>query len=201
MYGLLRRQRPIARVTTPAGDPAWLVTGFEEARQIYGDGHRFRRSHHAPEASRLSNAVVLKGPISSSESKGHKHDRTRRMLMPAFSAPRMRRLSDRIQELTEGLLDDMEAARKARPDEPVDLHDLLAFPLPVQVICELLGVPAEDRDYFRDWSQRMGSKPEGIPEGWNRGLQARHTAWIRDGWRDSLRFSILEEEWHAENAE
>ncbi|MER5668878.1 hypothetical protein [Streptomyces mirabilis] len=64
------------------------------------------------------------------------------MLVPAFSAPRMRRLSDRIQGLSEALLEDTEAARKARPDEPVDLHDLLAFPLPVLVICELLGVPA-----------------------------------------------------------
>ncbi|WP_240436390.1 cytochrome P450 [Streptomyces sporangiiformans] len=158
MYGLLRQNGPIARVTTPAGDPAWLVTGFEEARQIYGDGRRFRRSHHAPEqASRISNAALLKGPSSTPESEGHEHDRMRRMLVPAFSAPRMRRLSDRIQELTEGLLDDMEAAHKDRPDEPVDLHDLLAFPLPVLVICELLGVPAEDRDHFREWSQRMGS--------------------------------------------
>jgi pentalenolactone synthase len=76
----------------------------------------------------------------------------RRMLAPAFSAPRMRALGDRIAELTDRCLDDMEAAREAGP---VDLTDFLAFPLPVLVICELLGVPYADREHFRGLSERI----------------------------------------------
>lgn len=158
MYGELHSKGPVSRVTTPAGDPAWLVTGYEQARQIYGDGRRFRRSHFAPEqASRVSNTVLLGGPTQNYDTEEYEHERMRKMLVPAFSAPRMRRLTDRIHELVEGCLDDMEAARKARPDEPVDLHELLALPIPVLVIGELLGVPVEDRPLFQQWSERIGS--------------------------------------------
>jgi len=80
----------------------------------------------------------------------------RKVLVPAFSVPRMRRLGARIRELTEGCLDDMQSAHDARPGEAVDLRELLAFPLPVLVICELLGVPYADRGHFRDLSERIG---------------------------------------------
>ncbi|SEH00254.1 pentalenolactone synthase [Nonomuraea solani] len=158
LYDELRRQGPVTRVTTSVGDPAWLVTGFAEARQIYGDSHRFRRSHFAPEqAARIADAALLSGPTNNYDSEAREHERMRRMLVPAFSVPRMRRLTDRIGELTESCLDDMAAARKARPDEPVNLNDLLAFPLPALVICELLGVPQEDRAFFRGLSERIST--------------------------------------------
>ena len=59
----------------------------------------------------------------------------------------MRLLTDWIQELTDGCLDDMQAAHDRNPGEPVNFHELLGFKLPVLVISALLGVPAEDRDY------------------------------------------------------
>ncbi|GAA5187597.1 cytochrome P450 [Rugosimonospora acidiphila] len=156
LYSVLRREEPLTRVTTPAGDPAWLVTAYAQARQIFADS-RFGRSHPAPEqASRVSDAAVLGGPSGEYETEEREHGRMRKMLVPAFSAPRMRRLSDRIQELTDRCLDDMRAAREADPEAPVNLHDLLAFPLPVLVICELLGVPYADRDHFRTLSTRIG---------------------------------------------
>ncbi|MEV6932302.1 cytochrome P450 [Dactylosporangium sp. NPDC051485] len=156
LYEVLRREAPLTRVTTPAGDPAWLVTAYPEAKQIFGD-RRFGRSHPAPEtAARVSHAAVLDGPSGDYETEEREHGRMRRLLVPAFSAPRMRRLAGRIEELTERCLDDMRAARDARPDEPVNLHELLAFPLPVLVICELLGVPYADRGHFRQLSQRIG---------------------------------------------
>jgi pentalenolactone synthase len=67
----------------------------------------------------------------------------------------MRALGDRIAELTDRCLDDMHAARLTRPEEPVDLIELLAFPLPVLIICELLGVPFADRVQFRELSERI----------------------------------------------
>ncbi|EOD67816.1 cytochrome P450 [Amycolatopsis vancoresmycina] len=151
-YEVLRQQAPVTRVLTPAGDPAWLVTSYEEAKEVFRD-RRFGRSHPAPEqASRISYAAVQDGPSGDFETEEHVHKRMRRMLAPAFSAPRMRALGDRIAELTDRCLDDLEAARG---DGPVDLTDFLAFPLPVLVICELLGVPYADREHFRGLSERI----------------------------------------------
>ncbi|MEQ0564383.1 cytochrome P450 [Amycolatopsis sp. NEAU-NG30] len=154
-YAELRRQAPVTRVLTPAGDPAWLVTSYEEAKEVFRD-RRFGRSHPEPErASRISYAAVQDGPSGDFENEEREHKRMRRMLAPAFSAPRMRALGDRIAELTDRCLDDMQAAREANPGEPVDLTDFLAFPLPVLVICELLGVPYADRAHFRGLSERI----------------------------------------------
>ncbi|RSM48205.1 cytochrome P450 [Amycolatopsis balhimycina DSM 5908] len=154
-YEALRRQAPVSRVLTPAGDPAWLITSYEEAKEVFRD-RRFGRSHPKPEeASRISYAAVQDGPSGDFETEEREHKRMRRMLAPAFSAPRMRALGDRIAELTDRCLDDLQAARDANPGEPVDLTDFLAFPLPVLVICELLGVPYADREHFRGLSERI----------------------------------------------
>jgi pentalenolactone synthase len=155
-YQVLRREGPVVRVRTPTGDPAWLVTAFQPAREILGDA-RFGRSHPTPEeASRMSDAAIISGPQGEYETEDRDHARLRRMLVPAFSANRMRKLGVRIQELTDRCLDDMRDAHDAAPGEPVNLHELLSFPLPVLVICELLGVPYADRDYFGELSNRIG---------------------------------------------
>jgi pentalenolactone synthase len=75
----------------------------------------------------------------------------RRLLTPAFSVKRMASLRSRVQELLDGLLDDM-----ARRTPPVDLHETVSFPLPALVICELLGVPYGDRRDFSRWSEEAG---------------------------------------------
>ncbi|RSD21359.1 cytochrome P450 [Amycolatopsis eburnea] len=154
LFAVLRRQGPVVGVTTPAGDPAWLVTGFEQVRAVFTDP-RFGRSHPAPEeASALSDAAVLSRPQGDHETEHAEHARMRKLLVPAFSANRIRRLAGHVQELADGCFDAME--RAGAGGEPVDLHEHLSFPLPVLVICELLGVPYEDRETFRVLSDRMG---------------------------------------------
>ncbi|WAL63905.1 cytochrome P450 [Amycolatopsis cynarae] len=161
LYRVLRREGPVVRVKTPAGDPAWLVTAFRQAREIFSDP-RFGRSHPDPDsAPRMSSAAILGGPSGDHETEARDHARLRRMLVPAFSAKRMRLLGDRIQELTDGRLDAMREAHDAAPGEPVDLHELLSFPLPVLVICELLGVPYAEHTYFRGLSDRVGRLDSG----------------------------------------
>lgn len=156
-YEVLRREAPIAPVTTPAGDPAWLVTRFAEVRDLLGD-KRFGRSHPEPEkASRISTAAIQDGPSGDYSSEAQEHARMRRLLTPAFSAKRMRRLSGHVQELVDGYVDRMVADHGASADDVVDLHAHLAFPLPVAVICRLLGVPEADGDYFRTLSDRMAT--------------------------------------------
>lgn len=156
LYEVLRRTAPMSRVTTPAGDPAWLVTRYEEVKVVLAHP-KLGRSHPAPEeASQISDAAVLNGPSGDYDKEQADHQRLRKMLVPAFSAKRMRALGEHVDELVGQCLDDMIAAHDLNPDEPVDLHAFLSFPLPVLVICELLGVPYEDREHFRDLSDRIG---------------------------------------------
>lgn len=153
LYEVLRREAPIAPVTTPAGDPAWLVTSYEEVKLLLGD-KRFGRSHPNPEqASRISTAAVQDGPTGNYETEEADHARMRRLLTPAFSAKRMRRLSDHMHRLVDGYLDSLTTSG----EDVVDLHSGLAYPLPVAMICLLLGVPESDHELFGRLSERMGN--------------------------------------------
>jgi cytochrome P450 len=166
LYDVLRREAPVAPVTTPAGDPAWLVTRFTEVRDLLGD-KRLGRSHPDPEhAARITHAAIAEGPSGNYETEEADHTRMRRLLTPAFSAKRMRQMGEDVQALVDGYVDDLIAAREASPDGVADLHENLAVPLPVAVICRLLGVPHEHSAYFRDLSDRMATfAPEADAEG------------------------------------
>ncbi|MEO3789627.1 cytochrome P450 [Nonomuraea sp. B10E15] len=155
LYEVLRREAPITPVTTPAGDPAWLVTRYSEVRQLLSD-KRLGRSHPEPDkAARISTAAIQDGPTGSYETEEADHTRMRRLLTPAFSAKRMRMLSGHVQHLVDGYVDDLVRAHDAAPDGVVDLHAGVALPLPVAVICRLLGVPENDGERFRSLSERM----------------------------------------------
>ena len=161
LYAVLHRETAPVRVRTPAGDPAWLVTRFQQARELFADP-RLGRSHPQPEkAARISDAAIINGPSGEYETEKAAHSRMRSLLVPAFSATRMRRLTDHIQELVDERIDQLVAEHDRAPDQPVDLHAQLSFPLPVMVICELLGVPFEDREYFHDLSTRVGRMDTG----------------------------------------
>jgi cytochrome P450 len=148
LYRTLQAQAPLVPVRTPAGDVAWLVTRHAEARTLFADP-RLGRSHPDPaRAARISSAALLGGPIGDVRTEAADHARMRRLLVPAFSAHRMSRLRSHVAELVEQLIDRLTAGGR-----PADLHEALSFPLPVLVICELLGVPYDDRERFRVWSQ------------------------------------------------
>jgi cytochrome P450 len=124
----------VQRTTTHAGEPAWLATGYETVKGLLGDD---RMVGARPEPGQTNTLLSAQGD----------HQQMRRLLTPAFSAKRIARLRPRVRELVDGMLDDM-----ARRNPPVDLHETLSFPLPAFVICEVLGVPFEDREDFRRWS-------------------------------------------------
>ena len=140
----LQAQGPIHEIRTATGDPAWLVTGYEQVRGLLADP-RLGRSHPDPgSAARTGESVLFGGPLGNYESEDADHARMRSLLQPHFTPGRMRALRPRVEALTTGLLDEL-----ARRDPPADLNQALAVPLPVLVICELLGVPCEDRERFR----------------------------------------------------
>ncbi|WP_242614213.1 cytochrome P450 [Actinomadura roseirufa] len=133
---------------TAVGHSAWLVTGYEEVRALLDDD-RLGRSHPDPaNASRSGNSVLFGGPRGQMDRERRAHARTRSMFLPYFTAKRMRMLRPRIDELTDGLLDGIEDH-----GAPADIQKMLATPLPILVICELLGVPYEDQADFRAWTE------------------------------------------------
>jgi pentalenolactone synthase len=147
----LRRDGVIHRVKTAAGHEAWLVTGYEEVRSLLADD-RLGRSHKDPEqAARIGQSALFGGPLGNYDTEQEDSTRLRSLLLPHFSPRRMREFRPRVEELASGLLDQL-----AEHGSPADLHQELALPLPILVICELLGVPYADRDRFRAWSESAG---------------------------------------------
>ena len=153
----LRTAGPIHRVRTPVGDEAWLVTGYAQVRELMDDD-RLGRSHRTPETAPRSRASVLfGGPIGDFDAEPAGHHRMRSLLQPHFSARRLRALETKVEELTQGLLDQL-----AEEGPPADLHANLAGPLPILVICELLGVPYGERETFRVWVDAAAFDPDPV---------------------------------------
>jgi cytochrome P450 len=144
----LQSRGPIHMIRTATGDPAWLVTGYQDVQRLLADP-RLGRSHPTPaSAARTGESVLFGGPLGNYQTEEADHARMRSLLQPHFTPGRMRALRPRIDALTAGLLD-----RLAQMDGPTDLIEALAAPLPILVICELLGVPYDDRARFRGWTR------------------------------------------------
>ncbi|POX45116.1 cytochrome P450 [Streptomyces sp. Ru72] len=146
VYARLRAQGPVHRIRMPEGGAeAWLVVGYEAGRAALAD------SRLTKDWSKASPSLPL-GAVSSGphmlRADPPDHTRLRKLVARQFTARRVEELAPRIQKTTDALLDRMLAA----PDGRADLVEALSFPLPISVICELLGVPDLDRDSFRRWS-------------------------------------------------
>ena len=145
---LLQSQGTIHRIRTAVGDEAWLVTDYNRVRELLADD-RLGRSHPDPQnAARTGESALFGGPLGDFTTEQADHARMRALLQPHFSPKHMRGLRTRIDTLTTRLLDDL-----ASSEVPADLHAAVALPLPILVICELLGVPYDDRDQFRAWTE------------------------------------------------
>ncbi len=137
----------VQRVIGANGAPAWLVSGYERVKELLADP-RVSRSHPDPRhAVRLTQPALFGGPMGDPEMERADHARMRRLLTRSFSTRRMESLRPAVQTIVEELL-----TRVDRSGPPADFHEIAAFPLPILVICELLGVPPEDREDFCRWS-------------------------------------------------
>jgi cytochrome P450 len=140
------------RVRTAVGHQAWLVTDYARVRQLLDDD-RLGRSHREPDnAARTGDSALFGGPLGDFDTEAADHARMRALLRPHFSPHHLRALVPRVEALTTGLLNELE-----KQGPPADLHAQLALPLPILVICELLGVPYSDRDQFRGWAEDAGN--------------------------------------------
>ncbi|MDQ1034308.1 cytochrome P450 [Streptomyces sp. V3I8] len=147
----LRRQCPVARAALPSGDSAVYLTRYDHVRQLLADP-RFVRPTERDDAARIAPegaggaAATGSGTVALPD-RGEPHQRWRRQVGRYFTVKRMTALRPGMVRLTEDLVDAMVTA-----GAPADLRAALGFPLPVYVICDLLGIPADDRDRFSHWS-------------------------------------------------
>lgn len=151
VYATLRTHAPMHRMLNRDGRPMWLVTRHDHVLQVLKDA-RFIKDRLAvltaderaqqpplPPAMRyLARHMLALDPP--------QHTRLRRLVLQAFAPRTIEALRPRVQQLADQLLD------RVLSHGAIELIDDYAFPLPITVICELLGVPASDRALFRDWS-------------------------------------------------
>ena len=148
VHARLRARRPVTPVVLPGGMGTWLITGYAEARAALADP---RLSKHMPGWHPEPDSIFAALDLHMLNSDPPDHERLRKLVNKAFTARRVQRLRPRITAITAGLLEDMSTRTEA------DLLASFAFPLPITVICELLGIPAKDRDDFRTWSATIVS--------------------------------------------
>ncbi|GAA2900471.1 cytochrome P450 [Pseudonocardia halophobica] len=142
-----REHGPISRYTFPGGEPGWLVTGFDLVRAVLADPRFSSRKelmrHPLIDVTGMDIPPAPPGEFLLMDEP--RHGRYRKPLVGRFTVRRMRLLTERVEQITAEHLDAME---KAGP--PTDLVGAFATPIPAIVICELLGVPYEDRDSFQE---------------------------------------------------
>jgi len=144
--GELREQAPVAKLTSFLGMNVWLVTGEVEARQVLADTTSYSTDIRPFMGKRGSTTDGDIGGLGFTDPP--EHTRLRKLLTPEFTMRRLERLRPRIAAIVEAQLDRV-AEEAAVGDGVVDLVPTFAFPIPFLVICELLGLPDEDRETFR----------------------------------------------------
>ena len=165
VYERLRTQGPVSRVMMPGGQPVWIVTHYPAARAALADPRLvkdWRTLFPQATAGSGDRFAALEAHMLNTDPPDH--SRLRRLVSKAFTARRIEQLRPRVTEITAALLAAMDPTADGGE---VDLLATLAFPLPITVICELLGIPDADRDDFRDWTQAILSPDDatGTPEG------------------------------------
>jgi len=143
LYAQLRCEEPLARVALPYGGEAWLATRFDDVRTVLSDPRFSRAATVGADVPRVrpeiedqaSSIINMDAP---------EHTRPRKLVARAFTVHRVEDLRPRAAALIAELIEGMRAA-----GPPADLVAHLSVPLPVTIICELLGVPVPDREIFR----------------------------------------------------
>ena len=151
----IRETDGVRTATNAFGMTVYLVTRYEDIKDVLSDHERFSNARPpgfvvpgAPAVAEKEQASARAGNLLGLDPP--EHQRLRRMLTPEFTIRRMKRLGRRIVEIVDAQLDAME-----KPGPPTDLVASFALPIPSLVICELLGVPYDDRDDFQRRSARQ----------------------------------------------
>jgi cytochrome P450 len=157
LFAQLRDAQPLTRFTMPGNATAWIVTRYADAQDILKDTTHFAKDMRkvAPSAF-VKNIFQGEGGESLRLLSQHMlasdppdHTRLRKLVSKAFTLRIVEQLRPRIQQITDELLDAVQSQGR------MELIGDFAFPLPITVISELLGIPVEDRPNFRIWTSAL----------------------------------------------
>ncbi|MFD9699614.1 cytochrome P450 [Lentzea sp. NPDC059081] len=156
VHDMLRAEGPVQEVRMPRGLKVWLVTRYDEAKIALTDprvsknvveGGRLMQVHSTdPAAGRVLDDSLAEHMLNMDPPH---HTRLRKLVTKAFTARRVEKMRPRVEEISAELI------ARLNDGDVVDLLEVFAFPLPITVICELLGIPIDNRDEFREWSNQL----------------------------------------------
>ncbi|SDD90336.1 cytochrome P450 [Actinokineospora iranica] len=143
-YARLREEEPVSRISLPYGGEAWLATRHEDVKTVLGDSRFSRAALLGRDVPRTSPRLLRDATLHTMDPP--EHSRLRKLVSKAFTPRRVDLLGQKARAVTEDLLD-----RVQEQGPPADLIEGLAAPLPIAVICQMLGVPVADRERFSGW--------------------------------------------------
>lgn len=149
VYTQLRRAGPVHRITGTDGLPAWLVTRYDDVRQALADPRLSLDKRNAAPGGYRGMALPPALDANLLNMDPPDHTRIRRLVSRAFTPRQIEQLREPIRRTADQLLDAIAAAERA------DLIASYAAPLPITVICDLLGVAPADRFDFRSWTDAL----------------------------------------------
>jgi cytochrome P450 len=151
-FARMRADAAVTPAVMPEGGQAWLVTRYEEVRGALADPRLYKEwaGKLTPEGWEPDPVVGFLG-VHMLNMDPPNHTRLRKLVTKAFTARRVAALRPRVEAITASLLDAMAS------HDVVDLIEEFAFPLPITVICELVGIPVADQDQFQGWSHTIVS--------------------------------------------
>ena len=140
----LREEEPTSRITIWNGSHPWLLTRYEDIRAVQADP-RFSVDRRWPNFPHASPGAQMRSAGSRMffGMDNPQHAKFRGMLIPEFSNRRVKALRPAVRKVVDGLLEDMDGRTP-----PVDLVDVFAARVPAMVLCELLGLPYADHEFF-----------------------------------------------------
>ncbi|GAB1422610.1 cytochrome P450 [Anaerolineales bacterium] len=156
MYAQMRQQDPVYRAIGPnTGNPIWFFTRYADVMAVLKDPRFIKNYRNLPPEIAQRYTPADENPTWAAinrhllEQDPPDHTRLRALVHKAFTPNHIRALEPRIIQIVDHLLDAMAARNEG------DLIADFAFPLPITVIAEMLGVPAEDQHLFREWTQTI----------------------------------------------
>ncbi|HEX4225654.1 MAG TPA: cytochrome P450 [Pseudonocardiaceae bacterium] len=150
---------PAQKITLFTGVPAWLITGYAEVRQVLLDPNVVKSVNETPHRDHVPDWLRAAMNTHMLSSNPPQHTRLRKLVTAAFTRRRVEGLEARITEISDELL-----AALPRDGSPVDLVESYSYPLPITVISELLGVPLDQREKFRELTTVALSGPVYSPQ-------------------------------------
>jgi cytochrome P450 len=171
-FDRLRERAPLLRGRYLDGSPIWYLTRYQDVRSMLADPRFANSSASVPgelgssAKQRLISSFgvppelveYVVGTILDSD--GPRHTRLRKLVSRAFTVRRVSELRPSVERIAAELLDELAATSAAGPG-PVDLLERFCYPLPITVICDLVGIPVADRPAWRIWGRELVSR---VPE-------------------------------------